>query len=140
MMKRLMVIATLALSWALPAAADVAPVTNKQYQAECSACHMAYPPGLLPARSWQKLMGGLSNHFGDDASLAEQTRQALTEYLVLNAADKSDYRRAAAHHRGALHQTQARRDPRPLHQRQRAGTQFEQLRRLSRERRPGRLQ
>ena len=23
------------------------------YQQECSACHMAYPPGLLPAASWQ---------------------------------------------------------------------------------------
>ncbi len=94
-MKRMMMIAAMALSWALPAAAaDVAPVNNKQYQAECSACHMAYPPGLLPARSWQKLMGGLSNHFGDDASLSEQTRKALTDYLVLNAADKSDYRRS----------------------------------------------
>ena len=73
---------------------EVAAVNNKQYLSECSACHMAYPPGLLPARSWQKLMGNLSNHFGDDASMAAATQQALTEYLLANAADNSDYRRS----------------------------------------------
>lgn len=73
---------------------DVAPANNPQYQSECGACHMAYQPGLLPARSWQRLMGDLANHFGDDASLSDQTRKALTDYLTLNAADRSDYRRS----------------------------------------------
>lgn len=72
----------------------MALVTNQQYLSECSSCHMAYPPGLLPARSWQKLMDNLSNHFGDDASLAAATRQALGEYLVQNAADRTSDRRS----------------------------------------------
>ena len=37
------------------------------YTQECGSCHLAYPPGLLPALSWQRLMGGLDRHFGTDA-------------------------------------------------------------------------
>jgi hypothetical protein len=57
------------------------------FQRECSACHMAYPPQLLPARSWRALTGDLSHHFGEDASLDKPTTQRITEYLVANAAD-----------------------------------------------------
>ena len=72
----------------------VAPVNNPLYKTECGACHMAYQPGLLPARSWQKLMNGLDAHFGDNAELDSQTHQAITDYLIANSADKSDYRRS----------------------------------------------
>ena len=34
----------------------VKTVTNPVYVEECGSCHMAYPPGLLPALSWQKIM------------------------------------------------------------------------------------
>lgn len=27
-----------------------------KYQQECSSCHVAYPPDMLPAASWQRLM------------------------------------------------------------------------------------
>lgn len=73
----------------------VAPVKNDLYQEECSSCHFAYQPGLLPAASWKKLMGGLDAHFGENAELFEQTRKELTGYLVANAADKAQgYRRS----------------------------------------------
>jgi mono/diheme cytochrome c family protein len=65
--------------------------SNDQGQAatarECSACHMVYPPGLLPQRSWQALMGDLANHFGGDASLDEATRADIEAFLVAQAAD-----------------------------------------------------
>jgi cytochrome c551/c552 len=54
---------------------------------ECGACHMAFPPQLLPARSWKKIMSGLSDHFGENADLAEPTRAEITAYLVAHAAD-----------------------------------------------------
>lgn len=57
------------------------------FRHECSACHMAYPPGLLPARSWRKLMAGLTNHFSEDASLDPATTRNITTYLVTHAAD-----------------------------------------------------
>ena len=54
---------------------------------ECGACHMAFPPQLLPARSWQKIMSGLADHFGENADLADPTRAEITGYLVAHAAD-----------------------------------------------------
>jgi len=54
---------------------------------ECSDCHMAYPPILLPQASWEKIMGNLSDHFGDDASLDDATVKVLTEYFVKNSND-----------------------------------------------------
>jgi len=65
----------------------VAPVKDPVAAKECSACHMLYPPGLLPARSWQAMMGNLKNHFGDNADLDDATRKHITDYLVANAAD-----------------------------------------------------
>jgi hypothetical protein len=63
------------------------PVADATVRQECGACHMVFPPQFLPARSWQKLMAELSSHFGEDATLAEPARQAVTAYLVANAAD-----------------------------------------------------
>lgn len=56
-------------------------------QAECGACHMAYPAAFLPQRSWQRIMSTLDSHFGEDASLDDQSRAEIEAYLVKNAAD-----------------------------------------------------
>jgi hypothetical protein len=74
---------------------DVTPVSNDLYAKECGACHYAYPPGLLPARSWQKLMANLSDHFGENAELAPEDLRTLTDYMVNNAADKANTRLSA---------------------------------------------
>ena len=55
------------------------------YQQECAACHLAYPPGLLPVASWQRLMGNLPKHFGTDASLDAATLKTLSDFLSANA-------------------------------------------------------
>lgn len=55
------------------------------YTQECGACHIAYPPGLLPASSWQRLMGNLPRHFGTDASQDATTTAALSAWLAANA-------------------------------------------------------
>lgn len=72
----------------------VAPVENSLYEAECSSCHFAYPPGLLPEKSWQKIMSNLDDHFGENAELGDTDRTAIEEYLINNSADKSDLRRS----------------------------------------------
>ena len=74
--------------------ADVAAVRNELYKTECGSCHMAYPPGLLPARSWEVMMSQLDDHFGDNAELDPQIAAKLTRYLVAHSADKSNYRRS----------------------------------------------
>jgi hypothetical protein len=72
----------------LPAHADrgrpeVAP--SPAYRQECAACHIAYPPGALPAASWQHLLQNLSAHYGADASLDPQTVRQLSDWLGAHA-------------------------------------------------------
>ena len=54
---------------------------------ECGGCHMGYPPALLPARSWAKMIGELGHHFGDDASLPEAARAKILDFYIRNAGD-----------------------------------------------------
>ena len=90
------------LVWAL-AALLVAPISAHAdgpqmparvppaYVQECAACHVAYPPGMLPARSWQRILGGLSDHYGTDASLDEAVVRQLGVWLQAHA---GTYKRA----------------------------------------------
>lgn len=55
------------------------------YVQECGSCHVAFPPGLLPAASWQHLMAGLGAHYGSDASLDAATTRSLSTWLADNA-------------------------------------------------------
>ena len=61
---------------------------NTKWQQECGSCHMAFPPGLLPAASWRKTMAGLDKHFGADASLSPQDSTVITDFLVKNASNR----------------------------------------------------
>jgi cytochrome c553 len=74
----------------------VEPVHDATYEEECGACHFAYSPGLLPSRSWDRLMApaALEDHFGDDASVDEATRAAIAAFLDAHAADDSWYKRS----------------------------------------------
>lgn len=56
-----------------------------RYQAECAACHMAYPPGMLPAPSWRRMMGSLDKHYGTDATLDEASVREISQWLQANA-------------------------------------------------------
>ncbi|MEO8342998.1 MAG: cytochrome C [Gallionella sp.] len=75
---------------------NIKPVTDKQYQDECGACHFAYQPGLLPAKSWEALLNAeaLRKHFGVNAEMDNDTLKAVHDYAIDNAADKSWYKRS----------------------------------------------
>lgn len=60
------------------------------YLAECGSCHEAYHPSLLPAASWQALMGDLGNHFGEDANLDPARKKSIAAWLAANAAETWD--------------------------------------------------
>lgn len=60
-------------------------ITDQITMTECGDCHMVYGPEALPQGSWRAIMADLPNHFGEDASLDEQTRQHIENYLVSNA-------------------------------------------------------
>lgn len=53
----------------------------KAYAQECAACHTAYPPGMLPKQSWQRIMTGLDKHFGTDATIDDATVKQLSAWL-----------------------------------------------------------
>ena len=55
------------------------------YQAECASCHTAYPPSMLPAASWKRIMSGLEKHYGTDASLDDATVRQISVWLQANA-------------------------------------------------------
>jgi len=55
------------------------------YRTECAACHVAYPPGMLPPTSWRRIMTGLERHYGTDASLDAGTVQQLGVWLQQHA-------------------------------------------------------
>ncbi len=101
-MKRLALTSSLLLIASVTAAcgdeegARFPPVEHAATVKECTGCHMLFPPQMLPARSWQKMMGDLANHFGEDASLDKSLSDDISAYLTSHAADSpstSDGRR-----------------------------------------------
>lgn len=59
---------------------------NPPYLQECGSCHLAYPAGMLPAASWRRLMAGLPQHFGTDASLEPALAASIEAWLLTHAA------------------------------------------------------
>lgn len=65
---------------------------NAKFQQECASCHTPYAPALLPAASWQRLMGKLDKHYGTDASLDAASTREISQWLQANA---GTYRRVS---------------------------------------------
>jgi hypothetical protein len=96
-MKTVFVLPLLAAGLAIVAAAAsgsaaggegrIAPVGDATVAQECSACHMAFPPALLPKRSWTAIMQNLGDHFGENAELDPDATRRIADYLTANAAD-----------------------------------------------------
>lgn len=62
-----------------------AVATNDTWRTECGGCHVAYPPGLLPATSWRAIMDHLDKHFGVDASVDAGAARVIEAFLLDNA-------------------------------------------------------
>lgn len=71
---------------------NLTPVTDALYLEECGACHFAFQPEWLPKESWRKLMAGLSDHFGDDASLEQATKEKIEALLFASSAETTEAR------------------------------------------------
>ena len=86
-------LATLLLMLLLPRAAlaeeemrGLAIPLLPKYRQECATCHIAYPPGALPAESWRRILNRLDRHFGTDATLDAATVGQLETWLTAHAA------------------------------------------------------
>lgn len=70
--------------------------TNPLYTEECGSCHMAYPPQLLPQRSWDKIMSGLEDHFGEYATVSTEKSASISSFLQQHSAENSPYSRSSS--------------------------------------------
>ncbi|MDP4032649.1 MAG: cytochrome b/b6 domain-containing protein [Pseudorhodobacter sp.] len=73
-----------------PVAGAPVAMAGTDYAANCTDCHAAYHPSLLPAASWQMVMTTLDDHYGEDASIDPALADELTAWLVANAAETTD--------------------------------------------------
>jgi cytochrome c553 len=73
---------TAAFADRMPIPANAPPA----FKAECGSCHLAFPPQLLTADDWHRVMATLDHHYGDNASLDEKTRKTIEEFLFRNSA------------------------------------------------------
>jgi hypothetical protein len=75
-------ISTAACADRMPIPADAPPA----FKAECASCHLAFPPALLTADDWHRVMTTLGSHYGDNATLDDASRRTIEQFLVANAA------------------------------------------------------
>ena len=80
---------TVALA-ALPARGVPPAVPDPLYAEQCGACHLAFPPSLAPAATWDRLLADLQHHFTADATLSADQVAHLRAWLDANAAEHWD--------------------------------------------------
>jgi Dihaem cytochrome c len=59
-------------------------------KAECTSCHMAYPPGLMVAKDWQRVLTRLDKHYGTDASVTPKELAIIAPYFINQASTRTD--------------------------------------------------
>lgn len=69
-------------------------VTNDTYKNTCGSCHFAYQPGLLPSRSWMKIIDEQNAHPGGALSLDEKEKTEVKKYLTQNSAENTQAKRS----------------------------------------------
>lgn len=58
---------------------------HPKWKEECGSCHVPYPPQLLTAANWQRVMEGLDKHFGENAALEPKIVGEILNFLQDNA-------------------------------------------------------
>ena len=91
----------LALTWTAVNVGTRQPIPNMPVsqidtlvEDECTACHILFHPSLMPAEKWDRMMLGLDDHFGEDASLDPQDTAEIRDWLMDHAAGNVDTRAA----------------------------------------------
>lgn len=62
---------------------------NALYRQECASCHFLYLPGLLPERSWERLMNATDKHFGENLGLDASAVSEIKAFLKANSSEKT---------------------------------------------------
>ena len=74
---------------------SLGPVDSPSYREECGVCHLVYHPGLLPSGSWEKILLGLPDHFGETLEMDSETLRVVEEYVTTHSAEHSSARLSA---------------------------------------------
>lgn len=69
---------------------------DQSWLEECGTCHVAYPPALLTADNWRRLMAGLDRRFGSNAALDAPAAARITAFLERNASTRGERNAAAS--------------------------------------------
>jgi mono/diheme cytochrome c family protein len=69
------------------------------YNQQCNVCHFAYPPGMLPAGSWKKLMESIPQHFTSQVMINIDTQEEISNWLQANAGSLALVAEEPPHHR-----------------------------------------
>ena len=70
---------------------------NSAFFEKCSKCHKHYPPFMLPQASWEKMIEGLDNHFGEritENNITKSEQISIKEYLISHSAEYSTHKLA----------------------------------------------
>ncbi len=70
---------------------------NRAFFEKCATCHKHYPPYMLPQASWEKMMDGLENHFGErimENNITRAEQHSIRDYLVSHSAEHSSHKLA----------------------------------------------
>jgi len=94
MKKALIIATTLIVASSAVHAESFAPIKDPKITAACGECHMTFFPQMLPQVTWKKIIGNLSDHFGEDASLDTATQAYVLKYHLGDSADVAATRAA----------------------------------------------
>lgn len=73
-----------------PSGIVVAIPVNEAWKTECAeSCHRGFHPTLMPQASWEEIMAGLDDHFGEPAELDTATAAEILGYLVSTSAERA---------------------------------------------------
>ncbi len=66
------------------------PINNAVYKEKCETCHFAYQPELLVSKGWKQILEQPDNHFGESIDFSTEEKKEIENYLLANAAEKSN--------------------------------------------------
>ncbi len=83
--KVLMVLACSLIGAGVQAQVNVPIPAFTPYTQQCNVCHLAYPPGMLPAASWKKMLDDMPQHFTAQVMVNIDTQNQISEWLQAHA-------------------------------------------------------
>ncbi|HKM61312.1 MAG TPA: cytochrome b/b6 domain-containing protein [Acidisphaera sp.] len=75
---------------ALPARGVPPPTVDPVYAEQCGGCHLAFPPSLAPAATWNTVLDHMDSHFGENPGLPPDMIAHFRAYLDANDASHWD--------------------------------------------------